>query len=166
MHLKSNLPLLYGAILSLASICSIAQENEHQLTYFEERLVYNALTVVHELSSHNHFLIDHLIDEYVSASWMQDVFETSTPPKHRFLSTCQGALGNEVCQKRQTHDCNAEFIYIDPEYGWVIQPEDTEDSNWLKLSWAFPTKDGLASVVISFKECEEGWVLSSVKLYS
>lgn len=166
MHLKNNLSLLCGAILSLASICSIAQENEPQLTPFEECLVYNALTVVHELSSDNLSLIDHLIDEYVSASWMQDVFETSSPPKDRFLSTYHDALGNEVCQKLQTHDFYAEFIYIDPEYGWVIQPEDSEDCNWLKLSWVFPTEEGLTSVVISFRESEEGWVLSSVELYS
>lgn len=166
MHLKNNLSRLCAAILSLTTLCTIAQENEDQLTYFEECLVYNALSVVNELSSHNPILIDHLIDEYVSASWMPDVFETSTAPKDRFLSTYHDALGNEVCQKLQTHDCYAEFIYIDPEYGWVIHPEDSEDCNWIKLSWVFPTEEGLTTVVISFRESEEGWVLSSVELYS
>lgn len=166
MNLKKNVQPFLIVFLSYIPFYGLAQDEQNELTHFEECLVNNALSVLDDLCSYQAHLVYHLIAEDVSASWMDDPFETATPSKGRFLSSFNGALGNEMCSKLQTHDFYAEFIYIDPEDDFLIYPEESEDCNWLKLSWVFPTEEGLASIVISFKENEDGWQLTKVELYS
>ncbi len=160
---------LFPLILNLTIVCllpaiSNAQDNQHQLTVFEEKVVNEALAVVNSLSLFDSQFMDYYIDEFISASWMNYPIKTASSPRQIFLSTYKEALGAEVCEKLRTHDCYAEFIYVDPEDGMVIYPEDTADSNWLNLSWVFPTQLGLTSVVFSFKESQGKWILTKVKV--
>lgn len=163
MKIIQTVPI--AALLGFMPCFLWAQDNKYTLTAFEETVVYEALAIVDDLSQHNHHAVDFLIDEYVSASWLTDPFESSASPKQLFLSTYRTAIAAEVCEKLQTHDCYAEFIYVDQEDGTVIYPEDTQDSNWLNLTWVFPTEDGLTSVLFSFEENHGEWLLTRVEIW-